>query len=370
MSRAVEVVVGDLFECVNGRPKLIKDYINEHPGEHPVYSASLARPFGHIDRFDYDGRFLTWVLNGYGGRVQEVEGKFSVNRDRGVLVPKDGVTSPDLTYLRYVLEPQLVGAAVGRRVDGRRNEYTKIYPPTAETVSISLPATDGGDLDYELMALVGDRLRRVEAARERVSQAESSLGEAHFALDLSEPTVTLGLDDEDAFRLEIGQRVLRKDFVEAGVPAYSANALKPFGAVEETNLANFDQPSLLWGIDGVFDWNLIEAGTEFAITDHCGRLQILDERLDPGYIYSYLKSTRKRYGFDRVFRASLTNMRHEIQVVVPLGDDGEPSLERQRGLAADYRARATGQARSLAALSEMLTVRVSVSAMTAAILET
>jgi hypothetical protein len=53
------------------------------------------------------------------------------------------------------MEPQLVAAAMGRRVDGRLNEYTKIYPDTAMDVVIRLPLDDAGGYDYDRMARLG-----------------------------------------------------------------------------------------------------------------------------------------------------------------------------------------------------------------------
>lgn len=168
MTTFVDVGVGELFVGRNGKAIFVKDYLDEHPGEHRVYSASLEKPFGHVDTWDYDGTYLTWVMNGYGGRVQEVSGKFSANRDRGVLVPIDGIEVPDLTYLRYAIEPVFVAAAVGRRVEGRRNDYTKLYPQEAMAQRIPIPVDRKGNYDYKQMAELGAKLRRIEAAQEEV----------------------------------------------------------------------------------------------------------------------------------------------------------------------------------------------------------
>jgi hypothetical protein len=358
MSGFAEVEIGELFKAQGGRPTFIRDYLDRHPGAHPVYSASLARPFGYVDTFDYEGPYLSWVMNGYGGRVQEICGRFSATRDRGVLLPRQGVRVPDLTYLRFAMEPQLMAAAVGRRVDGRLNEYTKIYAETAESVRITLPRTKTGNWDYERMEAVGERLRRIEEAQRNVRLAQEALTKATFGIEIDGSARTLNLGETEYFRLMIGDRVLRKDQVSSGIPVYSANALVPFGAVARSNLTDFSRPSLLWGIDGVFGWNCIPAEEPFATTDHCGRLQIVDDRLSVDYVYAYLKATRGRYGFDRVFRASLRNMREDVTVAVPLDENGEPSLSRQRALAKEYWARSQAQTSALSALADVLNARM------------
>jgi hypothetical protein len=356
----VQVAIGDLFQAKSGQPKYIRDYVDAHPGNFPVYSASLAHPFGKVDTFDYQGAHLTWVMNGYGGRVQEASDQFSATRDRGVFVPRQGIEIPDLTYLRFAMEPQLVAAAVGRRVDGRRNEYTKVYPDTAESVAISLPVTPFGAMDHSRMREIGTRLRRIELAQRTVKQAQEPLTRASFTIPLTERAVTLSLGDTNRLTLTIGERVLRAEHTDTGVPVYSANALVPFGSIATSNLQNFDRPSLLWGIDGVFDWNLLPAGVEFATTDHCGRLQVLDEDIDVEYVYWYLRSTRERYGFDRVFRASLGNMKSVVQVAVPTRSDGVASVTRQKELAAEFRRAETARIDSIAALDNVLQARVTV----------
>lgn len=361
MTEYVEIAIGDLFQAINGRAKFVKDYMDVHPGPHPVYSASLTKPFGYVDEFDYNGTFVTWVMNGYGGRVQEVTGQFSANRDRGVFVPRKGVELPDRTYLRFAMEPQLVAAAMGRRVDGRLNEYTKIYPNTAMDVMIRLPLDDAGRYDYDRMARLGAKFRRIEAAQKDVRLARDALLRAAFPVEVPDPAVTVGLSEGSFFALSIGQRVLIAEHVEDGIPAYSANALVPFGHVRASNLADFSAPSILWGIDGNFDWNFIPAGDIFATTDHCGRLQILDDRLDPEYIYWFLVATRDRCGFDRVYRASLDNMKAEVTVTVPLDRGGAAfSLNRQRCLAQTLREREIIRKSSTASLDDVLRARIGV----------
>ncbi|MDW9398611.1 hypothetical protein GOB45_17480 [Sinorhizobium meliloti] len=360
MTNYIDVSIGELFCGVNGHPKFTRDFLDKHPGQHPVYSASLRKPFGYTDEFQFEGRYLTWVMNGYGGRVQEINGRFNANRDRGVFVPRDGVKVPDLTYLRFAMEPQLVAAAVGRRVDGRLNEYTKIYPDTAEQIVVQLPGDGEGRWDYVKMAVLGEKLRRIEAAQAEVVLAHAPLERAVFPMDVPEPSTTLSLSDERYFKLSIGNRVLRSEHSAVGVPVYSANARVPFGVIATSNLSDFERASLLWGIDGVFDWNLIPAEVRFATTDHCGRLQILDDHIDPEYAYQFLRATRERYGFDRVFRASLTNVRAEVTLTLPIDPEtGQFCVTTQRQLAASIADRDRSRAEALAALEDVLKARIS-----------
>lgn len=335
-----EIEVGELFEARNGKAVFVRDYIDHHEGPYPVYSASLSQPFGLVDSFDYDGDYLTWVMNGYGGRIQRLRGKFSANRDRGVLVPRANVRIPSLDYLRFALEPLFVEHAVGRRVDGLLNEYTKLYPPVAKEIRVPLPVCDDGNLDYATMDRLGDRLARLEVARDRVSTLASDFLKAELAFQTTDRTSRVGMDDKSKFRLSIGQRLLKKNVGPASrqnkVPVYSANVRVPFGTVDDASGLSFDHPSLIWGIDGTFDWNLIPPGEPFMPTDHCGRAEILDDSLDPEFLLYALRARRGEAGFDRVFRSNLHNVREQISIQVPLDANGCFDTGTQRELASEH----------------------------------
>lgn len=149
-------------------------------------------------------------------------------------------------------------------------------------------------------------------------------------------TKTVQLKDSSLFKMEIGERVLKKDLVKEGVPVYSANVNSSFGFIKKSNLSDFSKPSLLWGIDGIFDWGYVEETLKFASTDHCGRLTVLHKKLNPKYIYYTLKGTKERYGFDRTYRASLANMKEIVSVDVPVDDDGEFDVNAQKEIADRY----------------------------------
>lgn len=361
MTTYVDAAIEDFFTLVQGKPRHTLGRMEAAPGPFPVYSASLLKPFGRIATYDHTGPLLTWVMNGYAGRMQERDGLFSATRDRGILLPKEGVQTPDLTYVRLAAEPQLMAAAVGRVVDGRLNNYTKLYPEEAGKVTFPVPVTSDGSHDYEAMTAIGAKLRRIEAARAAVVAAADQLDKAVLISTPPHASKTVGLADETLFSMLIGERVLVAEHVATGVPVYSANALVPFGHVTASNLKDFSLPSILWGIDGNFDINLVPAGQEFATTDHCGRLQILVEDIDPEYVYFHLKATRERYGFDRVFRASLGNVRAEIEVTIPTDPaTGRFDLAAQRKIAG--RLRVLDQARKAvnASLEELVRSRLRV----------
>ncbi len=144
------------------------------------------------------------------------------------------------------------------------------------------------------------------------------------------------IDSAALFDLKIGNRILKKDILESGIPAYSANVNSPFGYTNETNIKDFSQPTLIWGIDGNFDWGFIPMGVEFSTTDHCGSLRVLSDKLHPEYIFYVLKNTKEKYGFDRTYRASLKNIKDVVEIEVPVNSSGEFDLVAQKAIASRY----------------------------------
>ena len=199
-----------------------------------------------------------------------------------------------------------------------------------------------GDLDEE--AFVGPQ-DLVVALRETSKNLERH-AEVIEGIEPNTPTkrtVTVSLDDEMLFRMGIGKRVLKKElfYAEPGeIPLYSANVEigKEHGYVKESNLSDFSRPSLLWSIDSDFNMTVREPGETFATTDHCGRIEILRDDLDPVYCHTAIMyGYGRQFGFDRVTRPSLQRMKR-VTFKVPAKANGSFDLNAQRQLAAEYTA--------------------------------
>ncbi|GAB3832924.1 hypothetical protein [Pontibacter rugosus] len=279
---------------------------------------------------------MTWTTNGYGGRVQIISGRFSINGDRGILIPRIEQI-PGVDFIKYLLEPILISQAVGRIVEGKKNEYTKVSPEIVAKSILTLPVDEDDIIDYERIERKARKINSIQTIQKSLRKHREILDDAEVVIEIKDPYTTLSLGDERYFSLSIGERVLVKDGLPEGVPAYSANVKVPLTHIAESNIVGFDNPSILWGIDGIFFWNIIPEDVVFATTDHCGRLLINSPELSPDYVYHYLQATRLEYGFDRVFRANLENMKNLVEVKVPLNEKGEVCLKRQQKIAERYK---------------------------------
>jgi len=140
----------------------------------------------------------------------------------------------------------------------------------------------------------------------------------------------VSLSDSNLFELFIGKRLLKKDLIkiDGTIPVYSANVFAPISFHTHSNINDFHNDCVIWGIDGDFEFNFIPKGEPFSTTDHCGTIRIKNDKILPQYLISQLYSVRHKYGFDRGLRASLKNMQ-KIEIAIPINENGEWDIVEQ-----------------------------------------
>ena len=147
----------------------------------------------------------------------------------------------------------------------------------------------------------------------------------------------INLGDTSLFNLFIGKRITKNKLpeIQGNIPAFSANVFEPFGLIDHTNIDDFSHPSILWAIDGNFEFNFLPPGEIFATTDHCGTIQILTEDIIPEYLLYALNLQKTEESFDRSFRASLSNMRR-FTIKIPTNGDGAFDTNLQKKIASYF----------------------------------
>jgi len=197
-----------------------------------------------------------------------------------------------------------------------------------------------GDIDEEIFVGTTELALKLEEASDTLSDLAGALKRLEIPRDIHH-TITVSLGDSNLFRMEIGDRVTKKElfYADGGpIPLYSANVEKgaEHGWVLKSNLQDFSKPSILWSIDSDFNMTVREPSVEFDITDHCGRLEILHPGLDPSYCRAAITYGFGRvYGFDRVHRPSLQRMK-KVTFKVPVKADGSFDLDAQREFARGF----------------------------------
>jgi len=338
------VNLGDtnLFEFVKektGWPeKKWRELNTENISDFPVFTAS-QNPVAFVkDKEDKiiqaseSDPLISFASNGDGSAGRNFvihKCPFYVSNDRTVLKIKD----PNLLieYVEYKLRTM-------KSVYGFCFAY-KATPNNLKEVSLEIPVSSAGRFDVNTQLNVAKKYQNIKASQRKALSFSQFLKNSNVPIDgmLENKTlISVSLSNENLFEVEIGKRILKKNVLTTGIPAFSANVISPFGFVEKSNLNNFAKPSLIWGIDGIFDWNYIPKNKVFATTDHCGRLTVQSENLYPKYIYYALKNTKNFYGFDRTYRASLRNLRQAVTVDIPITENGDFDIATQKEISRRY----------------------------------
>ena len=318
------------FPSING---LTEQFIRDNKGDIPVYGGSKNEvPIGYIKNdipnVKYFENCLAWNREGSVGYVFYHKGKFSTNdHHRPLVLKKEYSELLDKEYLRLELEQLLLSQGFRWSKTASKEKVSGMF--------INIPINDDGSFDIDIQKRIVEKYNRVASTQNQLKIYYEKLQKSNVQLQETYPFKTLYLSD-DVFSLEIGKRILKKEVQSSGIPVYSANPNQLFGYTAKSNISDFSKPSILWGIDGNFEFGYIPANVEFATTDHCGRITIESNNIISEFVYYQLQESKNLYGFNRVYRASLKNITM-VSVNIPIDTEGNFDIEAQQEMLRRYK---------------------------------
>lgn len=153
-----EVPLNELFDYKRGR-SCTKTFCNQHKGENPVWSANNIEPLAYVDFYDYEGRYISLSRNGIAGKITILGGKFTINEDRFLLLPKN--VNIDYDFIKYTVEPILRSKKKGRAGHSGQNEFTKLSFTILDKVKIQIPITTDGAYDLEAQKEIARKYAKI-----------------------------------------------------------------------------------------------------------------------------------------------------------------------------------------------------------------
>lgn len=319
-----------LFPSIHG---LTEEFIRDNQGDIPVYGGSKnGTPIGYIKdnipNVKYFENCLAWNREGSVGYVFYHKGRFSTNDYHRPLVLKQEFSQIlDLDYLRLILEELLLSQGFRWSKTASKEKVSSMF--------INIPINDEGNFDIDIQKSIVKKYNRVKSVQNQLMVYCEKLKKSNVQLQEVYPFKTLYLSD-DAFSLEIGKRVLKKDICPNGIPVYSANPNQLFGYTAQSNINDFSKPSILWGIDGNFEFGYIPENIKFATTDHCGRITINSNNIISEFVYYQLQGSKNSYEFNRVYRANKNNITI-VSVNIPINSEGDFDIEAQQEMLRRYK---------------------------------
>ena len=191
--------------------------------------------------------------------------------------------------------------------------------PKVKSIKIPLPPKD---VQKELIKEFNVIENEVENAEKVIIKSKEEI-EVYFSELYSKSNSKYKLSNDELFEVSIGRRVLAKDVtqdINSGIPVYSANVLKPFGYINKELLENFDEGSILWGIDGDWMVNTIKPNIPFYPTDHCGIIRVKSKDLNYKYVSWVLKKLGVEERFSRANRAATERIKGIVIQAPPIKD--------------------------------------------------
>ena len=118
--------------------------------------------------YSFYGRYMTWSTNGFAGTILILDGKFSINGDRGILVPKNGRQDLDFDYMKFTLEPIFRELAKGRKGDNGEDEFTKLYPSMLSDIMVPIPVDGKGNISLSLQKEIAQKFISVQNSQKEI----------------------------------------------------------------------------------------------------------------------------------------------------------------------------------------------------------
>ncbi|WP_330463403.1 restriction endonuclease subunit S [Metamycoplasma gateae] len=287
-----------------------KDYILKNKGDYPVYSSQTSNEgiIGFINKYDYDGEYITWTTDGNAGTVFYRNGKFSATNHCGVLKVKNDnyVNSKFLFYLlkkvmpEYVIKATLMPVLLLNTVkeitvsipsieiqNKIANILDKLETYTKD-IKTGLPLEikqrkEQFDYYHKMLLTFDDNLER-ERERELSSSFIELLNmlEWKLMLDLTEYKLP------DIFEISRG-KIYSKSYIlnnQGEFPVYSSQTLND-GILGKINTYDYDGEYITWNTDG-YAGTVFYRNNKFSITNICGILKLKNPKVMNIKYLSYL----------------------------------------------------------------------------------
>jgi hypothetical protein len=335
----------EIFVPKRGESKYTKAYGATHAGTYPVYSAA-SEPLTFIDTYDYDGEYLTWNTNGFGGYISVLEGKFSVNGDRGILIPLREDVS--LFYVAKTLQGDLRKLAKGRLGDMGKNEFTKVSLDTIKkkaSVTFPLLSSDEKKFDLEMQLRIAEDFKKIDQLKDYILTQSKELLASKFDIALTGDSIKVALSDLFDLDQSTNSSGFTKKFVnqhQGDIPVYSASNDEEsvgYGYVAD-NLPGikYFENTLTWNIDGSVGQATFRMG-RFSLSEKVIPLILKPEwqnKIDLEYIKYILEEKAAERGFGYSNKAGKSRI-GDIEIEIPVSSSAEPNIEKQRQIAEEYR---------------------------------
>ena len=169
-----------LFDYKRGR-SCTKKFCNQHKGNYPVWSANNIEPLAYVNFNDYEGKYISLSRNGIAGKITILDGKFTINEDRFLLIPKQ--ENIDYDFIRYTVEPLLRSKKKGRTGHDGQNEFTKLSFALLDQIIVKMPVNEDGSYNLSAQLEISQKYNKLYEIKEKILDKVNKIVSANILLE-------------------------------------------------------------------------------------------------------------------------------------------------------------------------------------------
>ena len=264
-----------------------------------------------------------------------LDGKFSINGDRGLLKPK--LPNINLLYVKNIVEPKLRELAKGRKGENGSDEFTKVYPKMVEEVEIVMPIDEKENFDIETQKDVVDKILYVEDIKKSIEEYKYQI--ENLTVQIENTSILKKFTIDELFDIKSGNSNLTQKFLNANkgeYVVYSANT-KENGVFGYIKTFDFDIECIQITTNGVY------AGTvffrekhKFSINSDARLLIKKNNKLDYNYLTFELISVFADHGFNWENKPTIGKIKN-IELSIPINEQGLYDIELQKEISEKHK---------------------------------
>lgn len=177
---SLEIRVSELFDLnqQSNQSWFTKQFIDQHKGDIPVYSASKYKDFvnyGYVQDSIEDVKYykdtLTWNIDGSTGKVFFRQGKFALSEKVIPLILQEKwIGLVDNNYLKFMLEQEAISLELGFSVKAGRSKLRKI------AIKFPYCVSDGKQIpDINKQKQIADEIEQTYALKQNIIECLQEL---------------------------------------------------------------------------------------------------------------------------------------------------------------------------------------------------
>lgn len=336
--RYKEVKISDVMNLISENHMYTKKFIDENKGKYPVYSATIDKPYGFISSYDFKNKKVFCVVNyGNSGKTYLInDDKFSIGRNISALEVKDELDgSVDLEYVRVVSESKFINNAKGTKQKNLNQRLVK-------NTKIKIPIKEDGNYDIETQKEIVKKYEIVEEKKKELQEKLDYFKDVQVDFMATELSKNKNIKISELLNTKGGNNKLTNSFINSHKGIYPVYSAKTKGDVVKGYLDSYD-----YNIEAIQITRNGNAGVpiyhkkhKFSITEDARifyKKEIYEDILNLEFLTLVIKNSIESKNFSWSNKAGINKLK-DLEVCVPLNEDGTFDLEKQNQIVSKYKA--------------------------------